>query len=399
MVRFRETVALIRHNRFGLLFISDAISNIGDWLSLIALMILSYEETASPMGVSGILIARAIPTLFLGIYAGAVADRVSRKKIVIISNFLRGITILPLVFTRDPLVLYPVAFMVAALGSFFNPSIEASLPGLVGEKRITRANSWLNGGKTIAMILGPALAAISIQYLGIHTTFLLDAISFVFFAILLLFVPITSKTALQEYERRGVLEEIKEGFQFIGLNKIILKILLSYGVAFCAMGALGTLELVFCSEILKVDTHIYGKIVAIAGVGALAGSIVCAGVVKEKVMRLYILGIILFGLGIFLFSFQTVLLATIPFLLMEGVGESFFSICGRSYLQHETPNAMLGKTMGIRDLMEKFGMLSGMFLAGILATYIDVKLILMGFGILLILSNMGMILNGFWKRA
>lgn len=382
---------LLRRNRFYILLVSDTISSIGDWLSLIALMILCYDKTSSPLGVSGILIVRALPTLFLSFHAGVLADRWNRKKIMVTTNILRGLAIFVLVFTSNPLVLYAVSFGVAALGTFFNPAVDATLPDLVGQNRIVKANALMNAEKMLAMVAGPALAALCIQHFGFHTTFLLDAVSFLLFGALILFIPVLPPATIKERGRLFILKDIVSGVQLVLANKTLLIVLLSSGLAYCTMGALGTLELVFCSKILKVDTHVYGQIVAIAGGGAVVGSIACGWFRQRSSLGLFLLGLFLFGLGISLFSFQTVVWMTVPFLVIEGVGESLFTIGGRSYLQYRVPSDTLGKTMSHRLLMEKLGMILGMLLAGLFAAAWDVRFVLLMFGVVLTLVTMGLV--------
>lgn len=380
-MNYKQYIDVLCFKRFYLFLASSTISNAGDWLSLIALMVLCYDKTSSPLGVSSILIARALPTLFLSFYAGAIADRFDRKKVMLFSNILRGCCMFALVFTSNLSVLYSVSLVAAALGSFFNPAAEATIPQIVRKENLPIANSLINVGKMFAMIAGPAAAAMSIKYLGIHATFLMDAISFVLFGVVICFIPIPKLDILTRAKESSILKDVTLGLKFIFAHRSVLVMLASYGAACCTMGALGTLELVFCSKVLLVDASIYGKIVAIAGLGAIFGSLIYTRAGRaDNAANIYFLGLCLFGFGISIFSFQTVLLATIPFLLMEGVGESFFSIAARCYLQNVVPSEMLGRIMGHKDLTEKLGMLAGMASAGIMATYFEVKMALLFFG-------------------
>ena len=163
-----------------------------------------------------------------------------------------------------------------------------------------------------------------------------------------------------------------------------MMVLITYLCAYTAMGALGTLELVFCAKVLLVSPQLYGQIIAIAGIGAAIASLWAGKLPLHRMGILYFVGIILFGGGIAAFSLQTTLLATIPFLLMEGIGEAFFTIGGKSVLQDLTPNDRLGRVMSFRGISERLGMMIGMFMSGILAELFAVKNILMFTGIGLI---------------
>jgi hypothetical protein len=165
-------------------------------------------------------------------------------------------------------------------------------------------------------------------------------------------------------------------------------VLVSYFFAYCTMGALGTLELVFCSQVLMVDTEMYGVVISIAGLGAIGGSVLLGMWRTPRTIDVYVWGLCLFGVGIVFFGLQTTLYAVIPFLIVEGVGESFFTIGGRSYLQHKTPTEYMGKTMAYMEMMQKTGLLAGMVLAGVFATYASVVIVLSISGVMTLLAGM-----------
>lgn len=370
------------NSRLYLLLLCGFISNVGDWLSLVALMVVCYQKTSSPLGVSMILVVRAIPTLVFGFYGGHIADRHSKKFIMVVCNLLRAGGIAVLAFNQSIPVVYTVSFIVAGLGAFFTPALDATVPGLVSKNNLVRANAWLSTSQMLAMIVGPALATVCLKWLGVKWTFLIDAFSFAIFGLALLAIP--RADAVTTSSETTVIQSLKEGIQTVYFNHKAMMVLTTYLCAYAAMGALGTLELVFCAKVLLVSPQMYGQVIAVAGIGAAIASLWAGKLSLHRMGVLYLAGIILFGGGIALFSLQTALLATIPFLLMEGIGEAFFTIGGKSVLQDLTPDDRLGRVMSLRSISERLGMMIGMFMSGILAELFAVKNILMFTGIGLI---------------
>ena len=129
-----------------------------------------------------------------------------------------------------------------------------------------------------------------------------------------------------------------------------------------------------------VGDEMYGVIISIAGLGAIGGSVLLGVLRKEKPLHVYAMGLSFFGVGVISFGQQTLIYATLPFLLLEGVGESFFTVGGRSYLQRKAVTQHLGKVMAYTEMMQKMGLLIGMVLAGVLASYMSVISVLSLFG-------------------
>ncbi|MBI4236974.1 MAG: MFS transporter [Deltaproteobacteria bacterium] len=379
------------------LLVSSGVSDLGDWLSLVALMVLGYERTGSAFGMSTILLVRSLPTLLCGVVAGRAADRYCRRRIMVVANAVRSLGISVLFFTQAMPVVYVVTGVVAAAGVFFRPALDAAVPNCVAPERLLRVNAWLGAGRMAAMVLGPAVASFCIAAFGVGTTFLLDGISFACFGLVLALIRFPSRRASVGASAAQGMAKCGAGWRAWCANRVVLDFLVMSAVAFAAMGALGTLELVFCVRVLHVDAHTYGGLVAVAGCGAVVTTLLLRRLAPQRAAIWYSVGIALFGAGILGFSLQTVLWATLPFLLLEGAGEAMWNVAGRTAIQLQIDDVQRGWAMSICNMVERSGILFGMILAGVLAERVAVQSLLTAAGIVVLLMCVWRL--GFRMRA
>jgi Na+/melibiose symporter-like transporter len=134
--------SLLRNARFYRLWAGQGISFVGDAISMVALVVLVAEIAGSASAVGGVLIARLLPTL-VSPFAGVLADRLDRRAILVASDLARAVLVLGIVFTGDLATIYVLVFLMGLACTFFNPTIRAAFPGVVGEGDLTRANALI----------------------------------------------------------------------------------------------------------------------------------------------------------------------------------------------------------------------------------------------------------------
>lgn len=169
-------------------------SSIGDWLYLVALIVLVYRETQDPVILGIVGAARMIPYLVLSIPAGIITDRVDRRMVLLVSDLARMVCMLvlaALVYLDGPLIVIVVVAMVAAcFSTFFYPAMGALLPSLVRDEReFGPANSAWATLDNSAWIVGPGLAGLLLASGEIGLAFLINAGTFVFIAAILWTLP------------------------------------------------------------------------------------------------------------------------------------------------------------------------------------------------------------------
>src|SRR5712672_3388029 len=163
-------LGVVRKNAaFRRLFAANAISQMGDWLNVVALFSLLLELTGKGEAVAIALLTRFLPMFFAGPAAGVLADRVSRRAILLVSDLLRAGLVLCLLLVRRPdqvWVAYAVVTAHSLVSAFFEPAQQAMLPNLVSEKDYPLAATLENSLWAVTLATGSALGGVVLALVG-----------------------------------------------------------------------------------------------------------------------------------------------------------------------------------------------------------------------------------------
>ncbi|MFP4528245.1 MAG: MFS transporter [Candidatus Kapaibacterium sp.] len=264
---------------FNIYAIGKLVSMVGSGIQQVAipLFILDLTGSGTLMGIFAML--STIPGIVISPIAGAMGDRLDRKRIMVYTDFIRGLIILFLalvVATGDItiIILFICQVFVSINDSFFNASTQAMLPELVEQKELTRANSMIGGINSFSLILGPALGGILYAAVGMEGVFLVNGVSFVGSAISELFLKYKPAIA-GKLEWNRVWGDIRVGMRAI-LDMHAIRQLIIYG------GFLNFLFLPFIIVLLPYvlrqdigfSAHEYGFLQSFWMVGVLVGNLI-----------------------------------------------------------------------------------------------------------------------------
>ena len=176
------------------LFVGEFISGIGDWLYLVALLVIVYNESQDPLVLGIVGAARIIPYVILSVPAGIIIDRFDRRLVLLVTDVARGLimVILTIIVANDGPLLAVVALAILAtcFSCFFRPAIGAYLPSLVRDEReLGPANSLFATLGELSFIIGPALAGIIIAAADLTIAFAINAVTFAVVSITLATLP------------------------------------------------------------------------------------------------------------------------------------------------------------------------------------------------------------------
>lgn len=181
-----------RNPEYRRLFAANAVSQIGDWLDVVALFSLLVELTGRGESIAFVLVARTLPFLFAGPLAGVLADRWSRRAILVACDVLRAGLVLCLLFVRRPdqaWIAYTVVVLHATLTAFFDPAQQATFPDLVKRDDLVVASALDNSLWSVMLAVGSAVGALVMATAGRNAAFLVDSASFLGSAWLLRGLP------------------------------------------------------------------------------------------------------------------------------------------------------------------------------------------------------------------
>src|SRR5689334_6068248 len=154
-------LSLLRRNRnFRLLYIGQAISQLGDWFNTVAVYALLLDLTGSATAVAWMLIVQLLPIAIVGPLAGVVVDRLNRRRIMIAADILRGCLILGLLFVRraDHIwIAYVVTGAAVAATAFFEPARTATIPNVTTADQLVPANALASATWSAMLAIGASI--------------------------------------------------------------------------------------------------------------------------------------------------------------------------------------------------------------------------------------------------
>jgi MFS family permease len=224
---------IFRKRDFSLMWSAQLVSTIGSALTDLSAGILIYKLTGSALNVGLVLMVTAIPTLFVGLFAGVFVDRFDRKKILLASDLLRGLIVLmiPIAFitlgneTGIP-AMYGLLFLSATVRTFFDPAWESVLPEIASEEELTQANSFLSISSFGSTAVGFALAGL-LAGIDIHLPFYIDAATFVFSFVLVLAVRVPKAPPSEEETTASVVvENLTSGAKYLWRTPLLRSLFL-----------------------------------------------------------------------------------------------------------------------------------------------------------------------------
>ena len=194
---FFEPFQTLQNKTFAKLYFAQTISLLGDAFSWVGLALLAYQidKERSPIILATALTLRVTAFIIFSPFAGVLADKVNRKKILYVTHFIRMAIISCLPFINAEWQIYVLVFLLNIFNAFFTPTYRAVIPQIVEVKYFREAVGLSTATFQLLGVLGPALAGVVAVWLGARQIFFLDAASFIAAALLIISIP---KAALQK---------------------------------------------------------------------------------------------------------------------------------------------------------------------------------------------------------
>src|SRR3954470_21999216 len=146
-------------------------------------------RTESPWWVSGLFVVTFLPSVIVGVVAGPLVDRLSRKRLIVNADLARLVVFAALVFADSATAIVILAAIAGIANSFFRPAVLAGVPNLVAEDELAHSTSLLQATDWAAATLGPVLGGLIVSASGAHLVYALNAVTFLFSALLILRIP------------------------------------------------------------------------------------------------------------------------------------------------------------------------------------------------------------------
>ncbi len=287
---------LLWSNRgFRQLWLGQVVSQLGDWFNTIALYTIILNLTGSGRNIGLLLVARFLPSFIFGSLSGVVADRFSRRSIMIIADLLRALVVLGFLLVRraDQLwIVYCLTVLQLGFSTFFEPAKTAVIPSIVSDRELVAANAISSVTWSVMLTLGAFLGGIVTGLFGSDVAFILDALTYLVSAALIASVHLPKRARREKGKltiRRvlGISETI-EGVRYVKHRPRVLALLLvkpAWGVG----GGILTLLAVFGEKVFPVGNNAatgIGVLFAARGIGTAVGPIVARRISGEGKKRM-----------------------------------------------------------------------------------------------------------------
>lgn len=339
-------MGLLRSNpSFRYFWSARAVSFVGDGMALIALLLYVQETRESGVAVSLLLLAATIPRL-LGPLAGALADRVEQRRLMVACDLGQAALYAAIAALLPPFpVLLALVLVASTLATLFRPAGQSALPALVKTDDLLAANAWLGTALNFQVAVGPLAGGVTTDLLGIRSALGVNALTFVLSAALLTRLPALQP---QREETHSFLATAAAGISFARSHPVARAVLLALftGVAFAAVD---NVALVFLArDTLGASPLGFGVLATAFGVGMVLASLVLTGrSVRLSAATLFLTGIVLNGVGTLITGLVPALAAAVFVQMLAGAGNGINNIGADTLMQQSVPRPMLGRVFGL----------------------------------------------------
>ena len=417
---------LLGNGPLARLLAGEFVSSIGDWLYLVAILILVYEVSNDPLVLGIVGAARVLPYVVLSIPAGILADRYDRRLILLVTDVARGTLMLvmaALVAAHAPVVTIVVLAVIATcFSTFFSPAIGAYLPSLVAdEEQLGPANSAWSTLDHLAFVIGPAIAGLLIAAGGLALAFVLNAATFAVIAVVLWRLPSPRHGVIGEVRAAGEVREPGEapaaadgtaaatgtemppmltpasaltpgGVDRKVLRPVVVPVLglaLIDLVGSVAGGGLSVLTVVIAVGSLGAGDMGTGFLNAGIGLGGLVGALL-AGVfvLRPSLVGVLASGSIVLAVGVAALGIAGSLPLAVGMIAVASAGALLVEVTSTTILQRAIPDEIRGRTLGVLATASTLAFAAGSFALPVLADAVGMGPVLAATGVAIVVAGL-----------
>jgi MFS family permease len=364
------------------------------------------EISGEPIALGGVGLVRLLPILLFSLIAGAVADVVNRRLLMLVTQVilsvlaltlglltLRGIDSLPMI--------YLILALSAAVSAFDLPARQSLVPNLVPRELLTNAFSLTSIAYQVGSIVGPAIGGLVLANFGIAYAYYFNAFSFIAVIIALLLIghvpqeKIKKVVSSSSEASRGpsIWQSVRQGLRFVFNQPIILSsMLLDFFATFFSNAI--TLLPIFAKDLLGVGPEGYGLLVSAPAVGAGIMAVVLAFIPKiRRQGQILLIAVVGYGVATILFGLSRTFALTFFALMMTGLTDSLSAIIRNTMRQIQTPDNLRGRMTSINQIFFMGGPQLGEMEAGIVAQLLGPTISVVTGGIGCLLAVLGIALR------
>ena len=395
-------VELLRRNHgFRNLWLGQVVSQTGDWFDTIAVYTIVLNLTGSGRAVGLVLVARFLPIFIIGPLSGVIADRFSRRMIMIISDVLRAVVVLGFLFVRRPdqlWLVYALTVLQLAFSAFFEPARTAAVPSIVAERDLVAANTISSVTWSAMLTLGAAIGGVVTGWFGTDAAFILDSLTFLASAALVAGVHFPERPARAESKltvgRALGWTDTLDGVRYVLKRPRVLALLMvkpAWGLG----GGILALLAVFGEKIFPVGGRAaigIGVLYAARGIGTAIGPVATrrfAGETRQSMQTAIGAAFLIGGIFYIAFGGATNFVLALIVLLIAHMGGSILWVFSTVLLQHTVEDNFRGRIFAAEMALLTLAMAASNYATGELLDRFNIspRAVTTGIGIFFLLPG------------
>jgi MFS family permease len=373
--KWQATFSALRSSNYRRWFAGQSVSLMGTWMQWVAQGWLVYDLTGSKLALGSVSFAGTIPTLFLMLPAGVWVDRVSKRRLLILTQSLMMLLALSLALLTASgklqiWMVAAIALMTGIVNSFDAPARLSLAADLVDDRRDLQNAIALNATMfNMARIVGPALGGIALAALGAAWCFGLNSLTFLAVIVALIGIRLPDLTGSRSSRRMGA--ELGEGLRYVWGNPTVRNVIALLAVSSLFAMSYGVLLPAYAVDILQVGEAGLGALNTAVGVGALVGALSAATMSRNPNKgRQITVGSLLFPASLLALAFTRWFPLALVLLALAGFGVVTQNALSNTLVQSIVPDALRGRVTSIYSLMFFGPTPFGSLMAGALAQWL-----------------------------
>jgi len=393
-------------SNFILFSIGKLVSIFGSAIYTFAIGLYVLKVTGSGLSFATTLVLGIIPVVIINPFAGVIADKLDKKKIVVLMDMLNGILFLGLYFLSSIYglsitMIYITTFLMTSFTCFFSISIESAKPNIVSDKALMNINSVSKIIDSVSSISGPMIGGMVFAFIDIRAFILINGVSFILSSISEMFIDFqynkeADKDEIEKDSKINFIKDIKEGFQYTIGRKDIFSILGIFVVLNFFLGFSITVPLPYIiNNVLKLSSTQFGIIEGAFPVGMIIGALLIKKVLEKveysKLLRIvsFLISICMVIVGIPLLFGNVNLNSNIYLvyycttIVIFGISIAFVDIPVMYMFQKMVPEEYRGRVWSIAISIAKIILPIAFIVSGILINRIPGYILPIGGGVLL----------------
>jgi MFS family permease len=231
--------------------------------------------------VSALFIVTFLPSVIVGLVAGPLVDRLSRKKLIVAADVVRIGVFVALPFVGSSLAIIALAAIAGIANSFFRPAVLAGVPNLIPEEELANGTSLLQATDWAAATLGPILGGVIVSVSGPDLVYWLNAATFLLSVLLLLRIPARLLQSEQAITR-GHWRDLADGLGAFRRSAAMLTVIVAFGFAMLATGLINVSEIFLAERALHRGAFGYGLLWTATGLGLVVGSLISGALLETR---------------------------------------------------------------------------------------------------------------------